>query len=216
VYHHATVEGYTTLGSGNRIFPYAYIGAQTHDLKYQGGCPGLKIGHHNTFREYVTVHLATQDGDFTTVGDHNTLLAYSHVAHDCQVGHHIVMSSHAALAGHVTVGDYANIGWSSGVHQFCAVGPYAMVAAATKLVQDLPPFMIADGNPAQVRAINKVGLERCGFGPEQIDRAKAIFKTLYHAGLNRSQALEQLRQGPADALCQLLLSFAATSRRGML
>lgn len=216
VHHHATVEGNTSLGEENEIFPYAYVGAQTHDLKYRGGAPGLRIGNRNTFREYVSVHLATSDGEVTEVGDDNVILAYSHIAHDCKVGSHLVMSSHAALGGHVEVGNFVNIGWGVGVHQFCHIGDYAMIGAASKLVQDVPPFMIADGNPASVRTINKVGLERRGIEPESIERIRALYKLFYRSGLNRSQALEALQQSP-DAehwASRAIVGFIRNSTRG--
>lgn len=128
VRHHATVEGLTELGEENVVYPYAYIGAKTHDLKFEGGEPGLKVGRYNTFREYVTVHAATNDGEFTVVGDNNVILAYSHIAHDCSVGNNLVMSSHSALGGHVATGDHVNVGWGVGVHQFCRIGNYAMLS----------------------------------------------------------------------------------------
>ena len=127
VLHHATVEGRVTLGSNNTIFPYALIGGLTHDLKYEGGEPGLQIGDNNVFREYVTAHVATQSEDLTCIGSNNVFLAYSHVAHDCQIGDHLVMSSHSALGGHVEVENHVNIGWGAGVHQFCRLGRHCMV-----------------------------------------------------------------------------------------
>lgn len=216
IHHHATVEGNTEVGVANQVFPYAYIGAQTHDLKFRGGKPGLKIGDNNTFREYVSVHLATDDGQVTVIGDHNVILAYSHVAHDCRVGSHLIMSSHAALGGHVEVGDYVNVGWGVGVHQFCRLGNHSMVGAASKLVQDVPPFMIADGNPAVVRTINKVGLERRGIETTDIERIRAIYKLLYRSGLNRTQAIEALRQSATANhwAAQAVVDFIKNSNRG--
>lgn len=217
VEHHATVDGLTKLGEDNQIFPYAYIGGKTHDLKYQGGKPGLKAGSRNVFREYVTVHLATNDNEFTLLGDDNVILAYSHVAHDCIIGNHLVMSSHSALGGHVIVGDHCNIGWGVGLHQFCRIGDYAMAGACSKVVQDIPPYMIADGNPAEVRTINKVGLERNGFSSEEIDAARTVFKTLYREGLNRSQAREKIAADPrADSRTfARVLEFMQVKGRGL-
>ena len=131
----------------------------------------------------MTAHVATNDGEFTTIGSSNVFLAYSHIAHDCQVGNHVVMSSHAALGGHVEVHDHVNIGWGSGIHQFCQIGRYAMLSACSKLVQDVPPYMLADGAPAEVRSINKIAMERAGFSSDQIEMVKGIFKTLYKADL---------------------------------
>ncbi len=217
LHHHACVEGITQLGSGNEVYPFALIGSKTHDLKFSGGCPGLRVGNRNVFREYVTVHLATNEGEFTVLGDDNVLLAYSHVAHDCVVGNHMVMSSHAALAGHVLVGDHVNVGWNAGIHQFCRLGDHSMVGACAKLVQDVPPFMIADGNPAKIRTINKVGLERHGFSPGDVALARAVFKMLYREGLNRSQALERLVSHPqaAHPVIVAMVEFIGQSRRGL-
>ena len=210
VWHHATVEGLTVMGVENRIFPYAYIGAQTHDLKFMGGMPGLKIGNRNTLREYVTVHAATGNGDFTVLGDDNVVLAYSHVAHDCVVGNHVVMSSHAAFGGHVVTGDHVNVGWGVGVHQFCRLGNHAMISACSKVVQDVLPFMLVDGVPAEHRSVNKVGLERNGFSSGEIEQARSLFKILFQA-LEKLQGLE-IQDG--DRILPAVLDFAggATDR----
>lgn len=217
LHHHASVEGNTHLGEACEIFPYACLGGKSQDLKFKGGNPGVRIGARNVFREYFTVHAATNDGDFTTVGDDNTFLAYGHIAHDCVVGNHIVASNGMMLAGHVVLEDHVVIGGYGGVHQFCRIGAHAMLSATAKLVQDLPPYFIADGAPAVVRAFNKVGLERRGHTPEQIERVKQIFRILYRDGLNRSQALEKLT-AHADATTPefaRMLAFAKASERGL-
>ncbi len=217
LHHHASVEGRTSLGQGCEIFPYACIGGKTQDLKYKGGTPGLRIGDRNVFREYVTVHCATNDGDFTHLGSDNVLLGACHIAHDCVIGSHIVMSNGAMVAGHVTIEDHVIVGGYGGIHQFCRLGAYAMLSATAKLVHDLPPYFIADGTPAKVRAINQVGLERNGFTPEQLDRVKQIHRVLYRDGLNRTQALEKLESHPqvASAEFQRVLTFARASERGL-
>jgi len=217
VMHHATVDGATTMGADNEVHPYAYVGGKTHDLKYKGGSPGLKVGSGNVFREFTTVHCATDEGAETLVGDHNLLLAYSHIAHECIVGDHLVMSSHAALGGHVEIGDRVNIGWGAGLHQFCRVGDYAMVGAASKVVQDVPPYMIADGSPAMVRTTNKVGLERAGFTPEDINLVRRVFKMFYKEGLNRRQAAEKLSACAPEAnqIVKTFLAFVEGSERGL-
>ena len=217
LHHHASVEGNTVLGERCEVFPYACLGGKTQDLKFRGGNPGLRIGDRNVFREYVTVNCATNDGDFTRMGSDNVLLAACHVAHDCVVGSHVVMSNGAMLAGHVLIEDHVIIGGYGGIHQFCRLGAYAMLSATAKLVHDLPPFFIADGSPAEVRAINRVGLERNGFTPEQLERVKQIYRLLYRGGLNRSQALEQLAShAQADSPeFKRMLAFAQQSERGL-
>ncbi len=218
IHHHATVDGLTVMGTENEVFPYAFIGGKTHDMKYCGGETGLIVGNGNTFREYSTVHVATSDGDFTRVGDKNLVLAYSHIAHDCQVGNHLIMSSHAALGGHVVVEDHVNIGWGAGVHQFCRLGRHGMLAAMSKQVHDLMPYMISDGNPAAIRMVNKVGLERQGITAETIGEIQHWYRIVFRDGLNRSQALEKLREIGADSPSphlHAMIAFIAESKRGV-
>jgi UDP-N-acetylglucosamine acyltransferase len=217
LHHHAAVEGPTVLGRECQVYPFACIGGKTQDLKYKGGRPGLRIGDRNVFREYVSVHGATNDGEFTVIGSDNNLLAYSHVAHDCVLGHRIIMSNYAGLAGHVVVEDAVVIGAYGGVHQFCRLGAHAMLSAFGKLVQDLPPFVIADGIPATVRTFNKIGLERHGFSAAQLDRVKQLYRILYREGLNRTQALEKLaahEQAGSDEFVRMV-AFAKASERGL-
>ncbi len=218
MHHHANVEGRTTIGQKNEIFPFACVGTKTHDLKYKGGEPGLIVGDRNVFREYVSVHGATKDGEFTRMGDDNVMLAYSHIAHDCIVGNFLVMSAQSALAGHVVVEDHVNIGWGTGVHQFCRLGAHAMLGGMSKIVQDVPPYVIADGIPAIARSINKVGLERHGFTVEQLNSVKQIFRLVYRAGHNRTQALEILREHPLSETVEFrhFLAFADSSDRGFI
>lgn len=217
VYHHGSIEGYTEVGADNEIFPYAIVGGKTHDLKHQGGIAGLKVGNNNIFREYTTIHTATNDGEYTVIGNNNVILAYSHIAHDCKVGNNLVMSSHSALAGHVIVQDYVNIGWSVGVHQFCHLGTRCMIGACSKIVQSVLPFMLADGNPATIRTFNKIGLERAGFTGDQIETIRFIYQTLYRKGLNRSQALEVLKDCDVcdNELVKVVLDFVGKSDRGL-
>jgi UDP-N-acetylglucosamine acyltransferase len=217
LHHHASVEGNTVVGAQCEVFPYACIGGKTQDLKFKGGNPGLQIGDRNIFREYVTVHAATNDGDFTRVGSDNVFLGGTHIAHDCVLGSHIVASNGAMLAGHVIVEDRVVIGGYGGIHQFCRLGAFSMLSATAKLVHDLPPFFIADGTPAEVRAINRIGLERNGFTPQQLDRVKQVYRILYREGLNRSQALEKLaaHEDAGSDEFQRVLAFAQKSERGL-
>lgn len=215
--HHATVDGNTHLGTDNRVHPYAYIGGLTQDLKYQGGETRLRIGDDNNFREFCTVHAATPDGGETRIGSHNHFLAYTHIAHDCIVGNHIVMSNNGTLAGHVEVGDHVVIGGLTAVHQFCKIGTYAMLGGCSKVVQDVPPYMIAEGNPARVRTINKVGLERAGFPTEDLKAIRYLHRVVYRDGLNHSQAIERLRTSEhgENAILQQFLAFLSRSERGL-
>ena len=217
--HHATVDGNTVMGENNEVFPYAFIGGKTHDLKYVGGNPGLKIGNNNVFREYTTVHTATAEGNTTIVGNYNNILAYSHVAHDCVLGDRIVMSAFSGLAGHVVVGDHVVIAGMTGAHQFSRIGQYAMISSLTKPVKDLPPFFISDGNPAEVRAINKINMQRNGFTVEEIDIAFSAFKLIYKHRLSRTHAIEALaeRENAKDSrVLAAILDFAhGASERGL-
>ncbi len=216
--HHAVVEGRTSIGEECEIFPYACVGMKTQDLKYRGGTPGLRVGDRNVFREFCTIHTATGDGDFTVIGNDNLFLAYSHVAHDCLIGDHVILSNNATLAGHVRVEDHVIFGGLSGAHQFCRIGTRAMIGGCAKIVQDVPPYLIADGNPAAIRSFNKVGLERAGYTPEQIDRIKRAYRIFYRKGLNRSQALEAMRAEGLDQHTETerFMTFSAASERGFL
>lgn len=217
ILHHASVEGNTVLGSKCELYPYCTVGGRTQDLKYRGGNPGLNIGDRNVFREYVSVHCATADGLSTSIGNDNTFLAYSHIAHDCRLGNHIVISNSVQIGGHVSIEDHVTLGGNSGVHQFCRIGAYAMISAYAKVVQDIAPFFIADGQPAVIRSINRVGLERKGFASDQLERVKQVYRVLFRDGLNRSQALEKLAAHPQaqSVEFQRILDFAAKSERGL-
>jgi UDP-N-acetylglucosamine acyltransferase len=213
---HVVIDGHTTFGARNEIFPFASIGLQTQDLKWKGGITRVEIGEDNTFREYVTVNRATADGGVTRIGSHNHILAYAHVAHDCSLGDHIVMSNVATLAGHITVEDYAVIGGLAAVHQFCRIGRMSIIGGCSKVVQDVPPFMLVDGNPAETRTINKVGLERNGVSEETQNALKQAYRVLFRDGLTISNALDKIEtdlpQGPE---LKHLVRFARNSERGL-
>lgn len=218
LHHHATVEGNTVLGAGNEVFPFACVGLKTQDLKYKGGHPGTRIGDENVFREFCTVHAATNDGEFTVIGSRNHFLAYTHIAHDCHVGDHVIMSNNSTLAGHIVMGSHVVMGGFAAAHQFSRIGDFAMLGGMSKIVQDVPPFLIADGNPAVIRSINKVGLERAGFTAEQMERVKLVYRIFYRDGLNRTQAIEKLRGHPSletDEV-QNFVRFVETSERGVM
>jgi UDP-N-acetylglucosamine acyltransferase len=216
LHSHVVIDGHTVLGRENQIFPFASIGLQTQDLKWKGGITRTQIGDRNTFREYVTINSATNDGETTIVGSDNHILAYSHLAHNVNIGNYVIMSNVGTLAGHVTVDDHAVIGGVVAIHQFCRIGKMSMIGGCSKVVQDVPPFMLADGNPAQTRTINKVGLERRGVSEEAQTALKQAYKILFREGLTISNALvkieKELSQLPEIAH---LLQFARTSERGL-
>src|ERR1041384_5915052 len=188
LHSHVVIDGHTRLGNDNEIFPFASIGLKTQDLKWKGGKTSVEIGQKNPFREYVTIHSATGDGAVTRIGSSTHFLAYAHVAHDCSVGNHIIMSNVGTLAGHVTVEDHAIVGGLAAVHQFCRIGKMAIIGGCSKVVQDVPPFMLVDGNPAETRTVNKVGLERKGISEEVQSGLRQASKILFRDGLTVSNA----------------------------
>jgi UDP-N-acetylglucosamine acyltransferase len=216
LHSHVVIDGHTVLGRENDIFPFASVGLQTQDLKWKGGITRTQIGDRNTFREYVTINSATGDGETTIVGSDNHILAYSHLAHNVNIGNHVIMSNVGTLAGHVTVSDHAVIGGVVAIHQFCRIGKMSMIGGCSKVVQDVPPFMLADGNPAQTRTINKVGLERRGVSEEAQTALKQAYKILFREGLTISNALVKIeKELPQLPEIEHLLQFARTSERGL-
>ena len=216
LYSHVVIDGHTRLGQGNEIFPFASIGLKTQDLKWKGGLTRTEIGDNNTFREYVTIHSATSDGEMTSVGSHNNILAYSHVAHNVTLGNHIIMSNLATLAGHVTVEDQAVIGGLAAVHQFCRIGRLAMIGGCSKVVQDIPPFMIGDGNPAETRTVNKVGMERNGVSEAAQTVLRQAYKILFREGLTIPNAVAKIeKELPPLPEIRHLIQFVRASERGI-
>lgn len=216
LHSHVVIDGHTTLGKQNEIFPFASIGLKTQDLKWKGGTTRTEIGNHNTFREYVTIHSATSDGEVTSVGSHNHILAYCHLAHNVVLGNHVIMSNVATLAGHVTVEDHAVIGGLAAIHQFCRIGKMSIIGGCSKVVQDVPPFMLADGNPAETRTVNKVGLERNGVSEEAQSALRQAFKILFREGLTISNALTRIEaELPKPPEILHLIHFIRTSSRGI-
>lgn len=214
---HVVIRDFTTIGSKCEIFQFAVIGEIPQDLKFQGEETHLVIGDGNTIREFATLHRGTADGGgITRVGHGNLFMAYTHVAHDCQVGNGVIMSNNATLGGHITVGDHANLGGLSAVHQFCRIGRLSMIGGCSKVVQDVPPFMIADGNPAETRTINKVGLERNGVSEEAQNALRQAYKILFREGLTIPNALAKI-EGELAALPEIehLVQFIRASERGI-
>ena len=204
------------MGNENEIFPFVALGTKTQDLKYTGGHPRLQIGNKNVFREGVTVHCGTNIDEPTTIGNHNLLLIQAHVAHDCILGDHIIMSGYAGLAGHCVVEDHVTMSGYAAVHQFCRLGKYSMIGACSKIVQDVPPFMIVDGNPCETRTINKIGLERAGFSDEVQVALRAAYKLIYREGLSTPNALAKI-ETEITPLPEVkhLVAFIRASKRGV-
>ncbi|SDV47463.1 acyl-ACP--UDP-N-acetylglucosamine O-acyltransferase [Chitinasiproducens palmae] len=219
---HTVIEGHTSIGEGNRIGHFAALGGVPQDMKYAGEPTRLEIGARNVIREFTTIHLGTvQDGGVTRIGDDNWIMAYVHIAHDCQVGNHTVFSSNAQIAGHVQVGDWAILGGMSGVHQFVRIGAHSFLGGASALVQDLPPFVIAAGEKASPHGVNVEGLRRRGFSAESIGAVRAAYRTLYKSGLAFEEALAALREtvaqgGAGTDSVAALLAFAESSKRGLI
>lgn len=215
--HHVTVMGPAQIGPRNKFYAYCSIGQQTQDLKYQGEPTYLEVGEGNTFREFVTVNRSTASTGKTRIGNSGNFLAYSHIGHDCTVGDQVVFSNNGTLAGHVQVGDHAIMGGLTAVHQFCRVGRFAITGGCSKIVQDVPPFMIADGNPAKVRGINLVGLERNNFSAESVRLIKEAFRLIYRSKYNTRQALEAMaKELPQTEEIAQITEFIRDSERGII
>src|SRR5216110_130466 len=215
--NHVTLNGPTRAGARNKFYAYCSIGQQTQDLKYQGEPTYLEIGDENTFREFVTINRSTSSSGKTCVGNCGNFLAYSHIGHDCAVGDSVIFSNNGTLAGHVQVGDHAVIGGLTAVHQFCRIGRFAITGGCSKIVQDVPPFMIADGNPAEIRGINLVGLERKNFPPESVKLIKEAFRLIYRSKYNTRQAIEAMRKELAQTEeITEIIQFIEQSERGII
>lgn len=192
---HVMIEGWSSVGENNRFFHGASIGCEPQDLKFRGEKSFLCIGDNNIFRENVTISRGTEGGGGETrIGNNNLFMAYSHIAHDCQLGSHIIIGNCTGLAGHVAIEDKAIISGLSGVHQFCKIGKMAMVGFSSKIVKDVPPFVMVDGNPAKVSGINVVGLRRNNVNSETRDEIKKAYRILYRSNLMITKAVEQMEQ----------------------
>ena len=215
--HHVTLCGPMRAGARNKFYAYCSIGQQTQDLKYKGEPTYLEIGDENTFREFVTVNRSTTAQGRTRIGSRGNFLAYSHIGHDCTVGDEVVFSNNGTLAGHVEVGDNAVMGGLTAVHQFCRIGRFAITGGCSKIVQDVPPFMIADGNPAEIRGVNSVGLERKGYPVEKVKPIKEAFRLLFRSKFNTGQAIEAIRKElpPSEEINQIV-EFIEKTERGII
>ncbi len=218
LHSHVIIEGTSRIGHHNEFFPFAIIGGKTQDQKYQGEPTYLEVGDHNVFRENCTVHRSTTAAIPTRIGSHNLFLCAAHVAHDCQVGNHVILSNNATLGGHVTMEDYAIISGLSAVHQFNSIGCHSIIGGCAKVSQDTPPFMIVDGNPAETRGINLVGLQRRGFAEDDIRALKTAYKKLFlKKDQNLAIAISSLK-ATHEASCPHvahLIHFIESSKRGI-
>ena len=216
---HVVINGPCRIGRDNRIFQFSSLGEMPQDKKYAGEPTRLEIGDRNTIREFCTLNRGTsQDAGVTRVGNDNWIMAYVHLAHDCQVGDNTIFANNAQLAGHVHVGDYAILGGFTVVHQFVRIGAHSLTAMGVILLQDLPPFVTAAGNPARPHGINSEGLKRRGFAAEAIANLRRAYKTLYRSGLGRDEATQQIAAAAAGGQQELspLLEFLGAAQRGII
>jgi UDP-N-acetylglucosamine acyltransferase len=214
---HAVVQGPTRIGADNQIFQFASVGSAPQDKKYRGEPTRLEIGDRNVIRECVTLNRGTtKDAGVTTIGDDNLFMAYSHVAHDCHVGNQCVLANNATLGGHVQLGDWVIMGGLSGVHQFCKVGPHAFIANNAAVTRDVPPYVMAVGQPAAAHSINSEGLKRRGFTAEQIRNLRNAFRLLYRSGLKLDDATAQLAAlAQEQPEVRLIVEFLPQSTRSI-
>jgi len=214
---HVVIEGHTRIGRDNEIFQFCSIGAQPQDKKYDREDTRLEIGDRNTIREFCSFNVGTsQDAGVTRIGNDNWIMAYVHVAHDCQVGSNTIFANNATLAGHVHVGDWAILGGFTGVHQFVRVGAHSFCGVGTVLLQDLPPYVTVSGNPASPRGINSEGLKRRGFSADDIRAIKRAYKQLYREGLSLEDARTAISEAAStQAAVKPFSDFISVSSRGL-
>lgn len=214
---HVFLDGRTTLGRECTVFPFASIGSLTQDLKYKGGATFVEIGDRTTIREYVTVNSGTADGEVTKVGTGCLIMAYCHVAHGSVVGNRVIMANAASLSGDVIIEDDATIGGMTGIHQFTRIGRFAMIGGLSRITQDVPPYMLVEGNPAEARGINVIKLQRMDVSAEVQTTLKKAYKILCREGLSTRQALEKMRvELPMSPEVEYLIQFIEASQRGII
>jgi len=215
---HVVINGPTTIGKNNRIFQFSSIGEDCQDLKYAGEPTELVIGDNNVFRECCTIHRGTiQDNSLTQIGSNNLFMAYSHVAHDCMVGNNCILANSASIAGHVHVGDHAILGGMCGVHQFCHIGAHSFVAANALVLKDIPPYVMASGQPTKPYGLNSEGLKRRGFEKKVILGIKRAYKEVYRKGLSVEEALSAISELAGDMPeVKIFSDFIESSNRGII
>ncbi|MEM6867471.1 MAG: acyl-ACP--UDP-N-acetylglucosamine O-acyltransferase [Cyanobacteria bacterium P01_C01_bin.121] len=212
---HAVIEGNTQIGDRNRIFPHAAIGLEPQDLKYDGSMSLVEIGNDNAIRECVTINRPTRLGEVTRLGNHNLLMAYAHVAHNCEIGDRVIVANSVALAGHVAIESHARISGLVGVHQFVHIGAYAMVGGMSRIERDVPPYTMVEGNPSRVRGLNQVLLSRSGIAQEEDGKVykglKEAFRILYRSGLTLEEAIRKLESISDNDRVRHLYTFLQAS-----
>ena len=214
---HVVIEPFVTIGQDCRIFQYAAIGAIPQSLKFEGEKTYVKIGRGTIIREFVTIHRGTGfGGGITEVGEENFLMAYTHIAHDCKIGRKVVMANNATLAGHITIGDHATIGGLVAVHQFVKIGEYAFVGGKSAVVKDVPPYVIAAGDRAELHGLNSVGLKRHGFSPTTLSMLKKTYRIIFRIGLTMNEAIERVR-AEVEQVPEVVnfIDFIKSSQRGV-
>jgi UDP-N-acetylglucosamine acyltransferase len=213
---HAIVEGHTRVGAGCRIFPHAAVGLAPQDLKYRGEVTYLEIGERTVIREFATLNLATDEGKTTRVGSDCLLMAYTHVAHNCNVGNQVILANAVNLAGHVTIEDHAIVGGVTPVHQFVRIGCHVMIGGGSRIPQDVTPYALVAGNPPVLAGLNRIGLERRGFSEDAIAGLKQAYRILFRSGLLLNEAVAKVRQEvPPGPEVGHLLEFVESSQRGL-
>ncbi|MDP5240521.1 acyl-ACP--UDP-N-acetylglucosamine O-acyltransferase [Uliginosibacterium sp. 31-16] len=215
---HCVIKGHTRIGRENRIFQFASIGEVPQDKKYAGEPTRLEIGDRNTIREYCNFNIGTaQDAGVTRIGNDNWFMASVHIGHDCQVGNNTIMANNVTLGGHIHVGDFAILGGMAAFHQFCIIGAHCMVGGGSIVTQDIPPYLICNGNPCTPHGINSEGLKRRGFSSEAIMAIKRAYKAIYRQNLTLDEAKAAIKEALAvTPELQLFLDFFAASKRGII
>ncbi|WP_321901100.1 acyl-ACP--UDP-N-acetylglucosamine O-acyltransferase [Paraburkholderia tropica] len=215
---HVVVSGHTRIGRDNKIFPFATIGEENQDLKYAGETTFVEIGDRNKIHESVTIHRGTvQGGGTTKVGSDNMLMVNAHIAHDCVVADRCVLANNATLAGHVTLDEYVIVGGLCAIHQFCSVGAHVMVGGCSGIAQDVPPYVIAQGNHASPKGVNTIGLERRGFSKDAIQAIREAYRVLYRSGKTLEEAKPEIaRIAASHREVQPFYDFLARSTRGLI
>ncbi|CAD6530773.1 Acyl-[acyl-carrier-protein]--UDP-N-acetylglucosamine O-acyltransferase [Paraburkholderia metrosideri] len=215
---HVVVNGHTRIGRDNVIYPFATIGEDNQDLKYAGEPTLVEIGDRNRIRESVTIHRGTvQGGGLTKVGNDNLLMVNAHVAHDCVIANHCILANNATLGGHVTIDDYVIVGGMCAVHQFCTIGAHVMVGGCSGIAQDVPPFIMAQGNHASPNGVNTTGLQRRGFSQEAIQAIRRAYKVLYRSGKTLEEAKPEIAEiASSHAEVQMFYDFLSRSTRGLI